>query len=87
LFIIFCLTAFFVWKNKAEYYKRITGKIALIGIIGLLIIQVPEEIKVKVFYRNHPKFVEALLQAFKDPKNPEVWKRVDEEREIMNNEK
>ena len=47
---------------------------------------VPERIKVKVFYRDHPKYVNALLEAFDDPKNSEKWDRVEEEREAMRNE-
>lgn len=83
---IFCLTVFHFYKTRADYYKKLSIRIFFICVTGLLMILVPEEIKVKVFFRDHPNFVNALLNAFDNPDDPEAWKKVDEEREIMKEE-
>jgi hypothetical protein len=74
-------------KNKSEFYTRIFKRIAVFGALGLILMLIPKTTWVEIKYRNHSAYVDALEKALADPDNKELWNRVEEERQNMNEEK
>ncbi len=73
-------------KNKSEYYTRIFKRVAIIGGLGLILMLTPKTSWIKLKYRNHPEYVNALIKAMTHPDNKELWDNVEVERQRMNND-
>lgn len=73
-------------KNKSEYYTRIFKRIAIFGGLGLILFLIPNTSLMEIKYRKHPDYVNAYKKASEDPKNTELWDKVEVERQKMNNE-
>ena len=71
-------------KTKSDYYTKIFKRIAVFGGLGLILIILPKETWLELKYRDHPDYVEAVKKAMSDPDNQELWDKVDEERQRMN---
>ncbi len=70
-------------RNKSPYYTRIFKRVAIIGGLAVILLVTPSTTWLAFKYRNHPAYLEALTQALADPRNEELWMKVDEEREKM----
>jgi len=74
-------------RTKSDYYTRIFKRIAIYGGLGLILMILPRETWLEIRNRNHPEYIEAVKKAWADPENQELWDKVDEERQKMNEEK
>lgn len=74
-------------KTKSDYYTKIFKRIAVYGGLGVILLLLPKETWLELKYRNHPNYVNAIKNAKADPDNQELWDKVDEERQKMNEEK
>ncbi len=71
-------------KTKSDYYTKIFKRIAIYGVIGLVLMILPRKTWLEVRNRNHPEYIEAVKKAWADPENQELWDKVNEERQRMN---
>lgn len=74
-------------KTKSDYYTKIFKRIAVYGGLGLILMILPRETWLEIKNRNHPEYIEAVKEAWADPKNQELWDKVDDERQKMIDEK
>jgi hypothetical protein len=61
-------------KTKGECYIRILKRIVIIGIVGLILICLPDLTIVKFQFRNHPEYIKAY-ELYKDNPNNEELRR------------
>ncbi len=71
-------------KSKSEYYTNIFKRITLIGSIGLILLILPSGLWQDLKYRDYPALLEAMKEARAHPENPDLWEKVQEERDKMN---
>ena len=67
--------------KRSKFYIRIFIRIAIIAGFGLLLAFTSDFAIAKVQFRNHPDYLNALEKAVADPKNEELWQKVDLEHE------
>lgn len=74
------------WRNnKSELLKGIlTRSVIWIALAGILILT-PKATLVKIFYRNHPEYVEAYEQAVMNPDDEELQYNLEKAREKLDN--
>jgi hypothetical protein len=73
-------------NNRSEFYVRIFKRAAVFGVLGITCLLMSHGEWIRLKYRNHPAFAEAMIRATADPGNQQLWDKVDEEREKMSTE-
>lgn len=74
-------------KNKSSYYRPIFVRVAIYGVIALILILSPKTFLIEFKYRNFPTYVDALKKSMAEPDNMELWYNVEAEREKMNEQR
>jgi hypothetical protein len=87
LFIVTIIGLIRFNRNKSDYYKGIFKRVAIVGILGLILMLIPQTTWIEIKYRNHPTYIEALKRAMADPENKDLWQNVEIERQKMKQEK
>lgn len=70
-------------KDKTGFYKKILIRALIFGALITSLIATPTKTWLTWRYSNHPDYVNAVMEAKEHPENPELWKKVDEERKKM----
>ncbi|PXY02437.1 hypothetical protein DF185_07245 [Marinifilum breve] len=65
--------------GKDKFYFEILKRIILVGVFGFLFIITPKESILEIRHRKHPEYIEAVKNAWADPDNQALWKKVEEE--------
>ena len=73
-------------KTKSAYYTKIFKRIAVYGGFGLILMLMPRETLLEIKHRNHPEYVEAVKKAMNEPDNQELWEKVEDKRQKINEE-
>ncbi len=71
-------------KSKSAYYTNIFKRIAVCGGVAVLLLVLPSNAWQDFKYRDYPALLEAMKEARAHPENPELWDKVEEERNKMN---
>ncbi len=82
--IILILTIATKRKINPEVSKEIRKRLALFVIIGLVVVFLPKHTFLKIKHRNNPEFVEAVINAHKNPNDTTLWRKVEELETKMN---
>ncbi|MFN6944279.1 MAG: hypothetical protein ACK4ND_04990 [Cytophagaceae bacterium] len=72
-------------NKRSPFYINLFKRIAVFGGLGLLLLLSPEYAWLKMKYREHPEYVEAIRQANADPTNALLQQRLKDEREKLEN--
>lgn len=76
--VIVLIIAFIQYsKSKSEFYTKIFKRIAILGVIGLLLFFIPSMTIRKFQYRNHPEFIKAYENYIKNPQDIELQRKLD----------
>ncbi len=67
-------------KRRSEFCTRYFKRAALIGFFLLVLIAMPMEKRLSIFFRDHPGFIEAYLEYRQNPGSEEATDRLREER-------
>jgi hypothetical protein len=78
--IAFVISLILLLKNNETNAKFSLWRLGIIGLIGIFLFFTSEFSIVKFQYRNHPKYVEAYAKYLTDPRNEELYKKVELER-------
>ena len=78
LFIIMIISLIRFFKTKSTFYTRIFIRMAVIGGIALFFRLMPNTTWLEIQYREHPEYIKAMKNLWKDPNNIELQKEVDE---------
>jgi len=79
LFIAAIVAVVQLRRSSAKFYSEILKRIAIIGILSLILYLTPREKILEINYRNHPEYVGAMKKAWADPSNQDLWEKVKEE--------
>lgn len=71
-------------KSKSVYYTNIFKRIAVCGGVALMLLVLPANAWQDFKYRDYPALLEAMKEARVHPENPELWEKVQDERDKMN---
>lgn len=82
LLIATIVTAIFYLKSKSGYFLKILTRTLLFGVLGLVLLLIPEKTWVEIKFRNHPKYVEVLKKYIDDPTSTTL-DEVEKEQERM----
>ena len=85
MIVIFIVGAIKFSANKSSYYTKIFKRLAIFGILSLILFFLPGDAWMELKYRNHPAYIDAVKKAKADPGNQELWKKVEEERDKVHN--
>jgi len=78
--VVFVIALTLLLKNNDTNSKFILWRVGLIGGIGIFLLLTSELSIVKFQYRNHPNYVEAYTNYLADPRNEELYKKMELER-------
>lgn len=67
-------------NNKTIFYKRILTRIIVFTAVTFIFYLIPKERLLEFKYRNHPSYVEAMKNVWKNPYDIEARKQLDEEK-------
>jgi glucan phosphoethanolaminetransferase (alkaline phosphatase superfamily) len=67
-------------KNKIDYYRNIFKRIALFGVLALILVVLPSNLMFEFKYRNYPTYIEAYKKFIENPTNKELSDKVAAER-------
>jgi len=70
-------------STKSIFYKQVITRIAILGVIGLILCITPTWKIVEILKRKHPAYVEAVKNLSADPENKALQEEVQKQREIM----
>ncbi len=73
--------------TKDNYYLNILKRTIAFGLISLFLVLLPSKDWLSWNYPNNPDYIKAVLEAEKNPANPILWEKVEEERKKMYGEK
>lgn len=73
-------------KSTDNYYQNILRRVVFFGTICIILSAIPKRTWLNWNYPNYPEYVNAVLDAQANPENQELWEKVEEEREKMNDE-
>jgi len=83
LFIVTVIGLIKFAKNKSAFYTKIFKRVAIFGVLGILLLAIPAASWVELKYRNHPDYVEAYKKSLADPDNEELRNNLEAERQKM----
>lgn len=67
--IVLVIAIFKYIKTRSNFYLPIFKRIAVIGILGLILFLIPEMAIVKFQFRNHPDYIKVYEQFVNNPKD------------------
>jgi len=70
-------------KTKSQTYLNVIKRSLFIGAIGVIWLFIPRSSFLEFKYRNHPSYVEAMKNVWKNPSNIEFQKTLYEERKKL----
>tara|TARA_B100000780_G_C21122411_1_gene454784 strand:+ start:1782 stop:2369 length:588 start_codon:yes stop_codon:yes gene_type:complete len=71
-------------KTNSPYYTSIFKRVGFYGSIAFVLMLIPNITWLEFREREHPEYIEAVKRAWDDPENQELWDKVDEERQKIN---
>jgi hypothetical protein len=74
--IIIIVTAFRFKKSKGDFYYRIFKRVAILGILGLLLLLISDLAIVKIQFRNHPSYINAYELYLQNPNDKALIKNM-----------
>jgi len=83
LIIVSIISIIKMLKKSEKFYKSILIRVVIFGAICVFFISLPTKTWLSWRYLDNPEYVQAVLDAQENPDNPELWKKVDDEREKM----
>lgn len=75
--IILIVALIYNSRNKANFYKGIFRRIAIIGGFGLLIFMTSTDTIIDTYYPDQPEYREAFKKAVANPQDQSLWDEVD----------
>lgn len=72
-------------QSKEKLPKKVISRIALIGGISFILLALPEPVWISIRFRAFPDYVEAYKNAYENPDNKELQKKLFEEYRKMRN--
>jgi hypothetical protein len=70
-------------KTRSAFYTGVFKRVAVFGMLGLILLFIPNANLLEIKYRNQPAYLNALKSAMADPQNKSLWDKVEEERQKM----
>jgi hypothetical protein len=67
-------------NNPNSNRKFTFWRVGIIGVIGIFLLLISELSVVEVQYRDHPEYIEAYRKHLADPRNEELYKKMELER-------
>jgi magnesium-transporting ATPase (P-type) len=83
--LILLIAIIFYFRNKTDYYKRIFKRIAIYGILGLVLYLTPDSTLVDIYYRKNPDYAELYKKVLAAPDNIELQEHLEQMRREMEN--
>lgn len=78
------LVLFVKYKGKApHFYKNVFKRIIPGLVAGLLLLNVSAPTLIDIYYRDNPKYAQLLKKVMDNPKDEELWKELQKERENL----
>ncbi len=87
LFISLIVSIIKFKKTNSSFYKNVVIRIALYSILGLTLLIIPREKMIEIKYRKYPGYIEAVKKSMADPDNKDLWKKAEEEKQKIYNNK
>ncbi len=83
LFLV-VLIKFFINTSATFYRNMLVRSLLIVGLSGIIYVT-PGLTMVKIFFRNHPDYIEAYERAMNNPDDKELYRRAEEIREKIKN--
>ena len=83
LLVVTAISAVKISKDQTGYYKKILLRAGVYGLMCIVLISIPTKTWLNWQYPNYPEYVNAVLEAKKNPENQELWENVEKESEKM----
>ncbi len=86
LVIVTVISLIKIKKSTNNYYPNILKRAVCFGTVCAFLVVIPTGSWLNWKYPNNPEYVNAVLNARANPDNQELWDKVTQEREKMNND-
>ncbi len=83
LSIITLISIIKIPKTKDKYYSKILKRVVIFGTLSLFLFLLPKETWLNWKHPNNPEYVKAIIDYEANPKNQELQKKRNEERDKM----
>lgn len=85
MLIIFIVALIKNLKKPSKFYQNVLLRCAVYGGVACFFFFTKASTFIAIKYRDYPEYVKAFEKAMEDPSNDELWQKVDEEREKIDN--
>ncbi len=76
---VFVFSGFRYRASRDPFYKRVQGRTLFFGVLGGLLLLLPEGSIRNFKYRDYPAYLEAVKEAEANPSDKALWEKVDRE--------